>query len=385
MIAETTKSNFDRIRNWQGSFEFTENSTLKSGNVADHLIKKYGVVPPLELITVGRIDFVVDATLDACYCAFRPARPTTMIELSKKSRKAQPLNQGVTNVYETVVTPQHYLHFRPGHLYGQLHNHEVAPLKLGSGTQVAFRERAATRESGNAGDVVDPKSFFAHWNDAPSSWLALQHDGKVFDELRAIPPVANPPATFEVIAIGTADSREREYVVRVTIREGESRISLEKVFSASAGYNLTEYREIHKTANLDEEELWQSRRVEFRKHDEIFIPVRIRDFNTTTGQQRIFRRDYALSHFTVNKPVSPDAFTVAVFDLKDGDRVLDQIEGKLFFVDDGKYIPAEAYEPKIPVSNRHILIVGINVVVVLFLLILLLRRNLLARHKLVQV
>jgi hypothetical protein len=370
-LKAAVEANFKRIDTWQGTFAFSETTTMRGGQFGETLAAQHNLDLPAELSSAGQIEFVVDNTRESYWTAFQPSGPIVAKNLAQP---IQPESRIVPDpqVVETIVTPADYLHFRPKRLYRQLLDYRTLQAAIGKGTKVAFRDPVAKRGGSNASDQVDPRGFFAHFHNARPIWEALEGDMRDALELRAVPPAADRPS-IDVIEVRSGD--EAIYKIRHTIPRPDLTIVLEKTFSSQAGLNLVEYQEmLDRNGDI---ESTKSRRIVYDRRGEIFIPQWINDVNGSDKNSATFHRNYNLVSYRLNDRVPHDTFTVAKFDLKQGDRFLDRIEKKLFFQDGGKFIEAPKLEPTTRSrSAMRLAIFAINALLIVGLLVTLVLRML---------
>jgi hypothetical protein len=371
-LIRETRSNVDKMKSWEGTYKYVETQIHNRGKIADHLARNYRADTPLKIQSSGEIEFVIDGGTDSCWTAFRPTGPSIMKQVGRPNADEIPLNDGRIPSRESVITPEHFLTFRPTLSIGQIENHVANALKGGRQTRIAFRQPASSREDSNASDVVDPRGFFHAGLNNSRIWLELERYRRILGDLQALP--GNVARTMRIEVFESNTDSDSRYILRSTINEGDAIAKLESTFSSSAGWNLVEYRETRKMSNTASEELRLLRTVEFRNQDEIFVPSRIRDYTRGGAGGNEFEREYILLRSIVNGPVPAEVFTPTVFKLQDGERYLDQIENSLYFAQNGKLIPAKSYTGLNTGRDSRGILFAVNAVAILVLLILLARK-----------
>ncbi len=151
--------------------------------------------------------------------------------------------------------------------------------------------------------------------------------------------------------------------MKVNVSEKEVLIN-DLRFDGRVGFNITS--DVAKEGN-GRTPIWTH--WEYAEYDGVFVPKAIiRVVAHEDGQHLAFQRNLELQTCKVNGPLHPDGFSYKRLGLKDGERVVDRIENKLYLLDKDQLVAAEQYEPlkqQAPGSNRWKIILGLNIVILL--------------------
>jgi hypothetical protein len=231
----------------------------------------------------------------------------------------------------SVVTPVHFLHVDPNGNVGELEEQANLPGFPVVG-RVAYRDDTEHAERlMSHWTVVNPQRFY--WSSPLPTYQALRGYAARLEEKRDFPLTIekldgrDPPVYFVAVGYGLyGDALNRKPVRVVTQR-----------FEVSLGCNVTS--RVQATADghtLEEAD------VEYALVDGIFVPTtyQLRKFHRHGGVQ--FERKVVFIDQVVNKLIEPSTFTFAHLGLKDGERVIDRIDGGLWIYKQGHLIDPNA-------------------------------------------
>jgi hypothetical protein len=313
------RANREAIRTWTGRFRFHDETRITAGQ-ADAMLKPatleaLGLKPPFVQDDRGGGRFVVDAAANALY-----------VELSCDSRKLREQHGSgekkldeATYWQRSILTPEHYLHIRPDKTYGAF---ELAPHATPSQTRAGFRDTAATGQDEHWGFVVDPRKLFDASRDMSEE---LTRYAKLLDE-------GGQRGGGLLIREWASDKgmRRRVEINGVRAGDGAARMDILTTFAEEAGFNPVRF-DVLREGNTAQYMTWQ-----YQQTDGVFLPAKVlRMVVASDGKSVGFQRAISVSDSKLNESVEGSVFTIAGLELKEGERLLDRIESKLFVVSDG--------------------------------------------------
>ena len=335
MLASQMRSNFEKIRTWSGKYEYQDSSLMKR-ELVEKLVEdspedspwkrlKLGRenVPALMRIEVGRIVFAIDVESDSFSTAFE-VHERRLRDLETLESVESP----ETGFFQrSVVTPEHYLSFEPRISHGRFQ--DIPPVGPPRGA-AAFRDPVSKAANQTWAIVVDPRDFFG-----------TAEDQKFWDVLEILADAISPGGTSEenqeaVAAAITLRTGETDNAVHYHLEfagkwEGQDQGKIEWFLNDQAGFNVTE------VYNRDPSgQIVSHMALDYQLKDGIFVPAFVSYAITTEDRKRYrFQRILQLKECVLNEPIDPSQFTYTGLGLKDGDRILDRIEGASFVMEDG--------------------------------------------------
>jgi len=318
-LAAENEANYRRLRTWKGHIRLED--TVDSGgpteggpNGAPTAPDERSTPPAMP----AGVDFAANLSSHSLYTTYvrEPGG-----ELAPGTR---------VFAQRSVVTPVHFLHMDPNANVGELEEQANLPGFPVVG-RVAYRDDTEHAERlMSYWTVVNPQRFF--WSSPLPTYQALRGYAARLEEKRDFPLTiekldGDPPVYFVAVGYGMyGDAANRKPVRVVTQR-----------FEVSTGCNVTS--RVQATADghtLEEAD------VEYALVDGIFVPTtfHLRKFYRNGEAQ--FERKVVFVDQVVNKPVEPSTFTFAHLGLKDGERVVDRIDGGLRIYKQGHLIDPNA-------------------------------------------
>ena len=229
----------------------------------------------------------------------------------------------------SIVTPEHYLNFMPTVNHTSLSDYPKVALERGVG-RMAFREPSRNGKTGPWGTVFDPRFLFGFEMPPVHVWLGGFY---------SFATNATPEQKRELD--NSLDVKEErpgdDSVYTIVFRRSQEK---EITFDGNVGFNLVKLRVKEQGGRLRWEQSW-----EYQKIDDIYIPAKVQFLEYGDDGNIVVDRNVVLRECSVNKPIAPNVFSYDQFGLKNGERVLDKIDGGLFVYQDGKLVNAKDMPP----------------------------------------
>jgi len=377
-VANSITANIEKIETWRGSFFLQDRLYLEEKN-ARLLLDVLGADPatvtgPVVRRDVGTILFAYDAMSDRVFTTYELTAPMVFQDESTGRPIYTTEN---TPVRRSILTPEHFLHMDPTLEYGRL---KLAPDILPTQGPVATREEISKAKEEQFATVVDPRLLFdcgipiAQFFDHMISALTEgeTRDGVLTDEeaqlarrfvmIKRIEPQEGNDLIYR-ISVGPISERGANQVQTLTVKR-------------SSGFNVVQVT-IFDGNRLVSQLDWR-----FREQSGVFLPEYYRKMSSTMdGEHMAAERILELRESILNEPIPESTFSYANLGLKDGDRLEDLIENKVYVLREGKLVaPVVARQSIADAGNqslRYALIIA-NIVVILAILLFVLRRRLAA-------
>ncbi len=323
-LAAENEANYRKLRTWQGHIRLEDAVDVEEppegGPNGAATAPKERSAPA---VMPASVDFVANLASDSLY--------TTYIRESAGESAPE------THLFarRSVVTPVHFLHLDPNGIVGELEDQANLPGFPRVG-RVAYREEPKHGERLMAySSVVDPRRFF--WSSSLPTFEALRGYATRLQETEDFPVTiekleGSDPAVY-FVAVGSGMHRDGRH-------PRPARVVTQRI-EASAGCNVTS--RVRASADGD---ILEEADVEYALVDGIFLPTtyHLRRFHRDGGVQ--LERKFVFVDQVVNKLVEPSTFTLAHLGLKDGERVVDKIDGGLRIYKRGHLIdPNAALDP----------------------------------------
>jgi len=318
-LSEKIRRNREAVRTWSGTFRFHDEAVI-SGGQAKRLFKpvtlaKLGLTPPFVKDDKCSGSFFVDAIANSFF-----------VELRSDSRRVREQHgQGFKELEGppfrqlSIVTPEHYLHIRPDELYGDF---EIAPNGRLGQTRAVFRDPTAIAEGEQWGCVIDPRRLFdcerAFHAEFEVYAKAVERGGESGDTIRIKEWATDRGLRYRIeVSGGPAGEEIPKVEMWTTVAE-------------EAGFNPVQL-EVLVDGNGTQYMSWQ-----FQENNGVFVPVEVlRMVGTADGKAIGFQRAISIQGSKLNEAIPEPGFSIAALELKDGERLLDRIEQKLFLVEGG--------------------------------------------------
>jgi hypothetical protein len=328
MLSLQTKANYDKIRTWAGSYSYREQWRLV-GDEFKTLCNEAKISPSanqLPVISVSCVTarFAVDFAKDSLFSAFEADRPA---EVRLQTGELIKVPNVIATKVMSISTPEHYLNFMPNVNHMALPDYPKVAINDGVG-RMAFREPSRNGKMMPWGTIFDPRFLFSFEVTLVHAWLdnfcvftanATLDQRKELDNSLDVKEEHSGDNSIYTIVFGRSEEKEL-------------------TFDGKVGFNLVKFVAKDRSNRRHRwEETW-----EYQKVDDVYIPANVQFVEYKSA---VLDRTVVLRECSINKPIAPTVFTYDQFGLKNGERVLDKIEGALFVYHDGKLIPAKDMPP----------------------------------------
>lgn len=377
MIVEKTKSNYEKIHTWEGEYTVKLVQKVSQEQVADLFNKPVDIPADASLKQKYTFDvtFALDIGHDSYYSDYK-SRHTVFMDGASGKTFAYP-DDNVKEV-KSIITPEHYLHFRPfvewpG--FGFLPNHPQAQNK-----RAVFREPLENASKQSLGDLLDPRDFFGlsplqkYWDELNMYAQALS--GKAGDEMKQ-------KAKELLHAAKTELGNDTLYRVSITLMgaDGNKTHSIME-FSSIGGFNPVRHR-LSKSNNGSQP--LNSTTWNWKRFEDILLPERVvQTHYSREDGSRIYHREVQLTKVSLNQVLPPDTFTYLGLGLNNGELIVDNINQVVELMKDGKPVELAAFDaeyiPQKEISYRKALFLAANIII-LFVVFIIIWQKRLSRKK----
>ncbi len=340
-LSTSAEKNLGAIKTWCGKYETSTQilcplSGIKAGNPILEIPAENGI-----LSESGVVEFSLDLVDSRIFTSRKMEAPVYTYDNGEGAQTVDITK--ATYVPErqfdqSIVTSEHYLSFRPLKHYNQLEEFFPAPLDPD-----VFPHRMAFRQS--VSDVprfqssyVDPRHFFGH---------QLQTYSRLFETLATALEGGLSDSDFNAVDQNLSISMRKEgdatvfqvemaYEIKGMDATPDSKKAVQTTLHSSAvGFNVLDF----KLTSPKTGKLHTAKQYEYREVDGLFVPSFVQEkiLDVETGEP-IRVSTFKLIDVVINEPIDPSTFAFAKFEMKDGERIYDRIENKLFLYRDGKLV-----------------------------------------------
>lgn len=321
LISEQIRSNYDRIKTWQGEADVTTDF-INEGAEADRIFREHtngtGEVPKVvkEHIESG-YQFAADVEKDFLYSNRYQKIPPVYTDL--KSRR----NLGTKSLRPwftfSIATHEYSIFSMPS----TFHENSI----VGRRAVKETRQKDSTCTSGMP-LASDPRETFTTaggkaWESFPRMLQYINEHGKYsFDghDLKVEESISENITKYRIEIPGK-------------INTGKYLFST-KIFSSEAGFNMTSFEVTNEYGKVLLEWKW-----DYDLIDGVYLPK-------VTSQRNFTRKDggldyekrYTFKNQKVNEPIPAETFTYKNLGLKNGDKFVDKIEGKEYKYQDANLV-----------------------------------------------
>jgi hypothetical protein len=337
MLSQQTKANYDKIDTWEGSYSYREQWQVE-GEAAKVFCDAAQINPsanqlPLTSVSSLMATFAIDFANDSLFSTFEADRPAEVrLRTGELLRGAHGVATDphvvATNVI-SIITPEHYLSFMPTVNHTSLPDYPKLALEDGVG-RMAFREPSRNGKTGPWGTVFDPRFLFGFEMPPAHAWLG----GLYSFAMNATPEQKKElDNSLDVKKERTGD----ESVYTIVLKRSQEQ---EITFDGHVGFNPVKLRVKEQGGRLRWEQSW-----EYQQINDIYIPAKVQFLEYGDDGNIVVDRNVELRKCSVNRPIAPNVFSYDQFGLKNGERVLDKIDGVLFVYQDGNLVKAKNMLP----------------------------------------
>lgn len=319
-ISEKIRKNRDAIRTWSGTFRFQDDAVLNRQQAekvfGSKAITKLGLTPPLSKKDRGRGSFVVDNATNSLFVDFR--NESTELREQRGERIAE-LDRAKF-WQRTILTPEHYLHIQPEQVYGGF---EIAPDAEPRQGCAAFRDPVAKAKEEEWGIVVDPRRVFdagrPFYEEFEVYAQAVERGGESADAIEVKEWAADKGMRYRIKVSGVPSA------------VGSPKVELWTTVAEEAGFNPVRF-DVLVDGNTHQYTSWQYRDI----HGALVPTTVFRMVATADGKSVAFQRALTIEDSKLNEDIPAQGFTASAIGLKEGERLLDRIENKLFVLTNGE-------------------------------------------------
>lgn len=323
-LSSSVRSNFENIRTWAGTYKYEDirNYNVKgAGQLAEALgLNASEVNGPVRARSSGTVEFATNIGNNQLYTSF--INKGTQYDVGKSRRPLEIDAQEF--IQESIVTPEHYLHFQPNVTWGRSRrSFGYGP----SGKRAAFRDPVAKSEGQRWGCIVDPRSLFS--GGRRRFWEELDLIAKSISKLGGEFVVGK----YHMRLTETREGGQSRFSLSVPFKgPGGAVMFNEMTFDERCGLNVTSVAWVGESGQVR-----QKTEYEYVLKDGVYIPSRVRRIHFDEDGLRIkFERTLELVKSEVNGKIDEKVFTPIAFGLKEGERLIDNIEGVEYVIKDGK-------------------------------------------------
>jgi hypothetical protein len=322
MISTQIKSNYDKIKTWQGEADAITDSIHEGAKAERILRERTNGTGEISKVVKERFEsrhqFAVDVEKDFLYSSLYRETPPAYTDLEN----GRNLGTKSPRPWYTIViiAPEYSISSMP-HTYDR-------------GNSIASREAVKeTRQKGSKctsgmPPASDPRGTFT------------TAGGKVWESFPRILQYINEHGKYSFdghdlkVEESTSENVTR-YRIEVPAKiNTEKYYFLTKVFSSEAEFNMTLYEVANEDGRILYEWKW-----DYDLIDGVYLPKVTSQRNfTREGGKLDYEERYIFKNQKVNKPIPAETFTYKNLGLKDGDKFVDKVEGKEYKYQDANLV-----------------------------------------------
>ena len=349
-VVDQIRTESEKLHSWSGRYTVVDESVISEAH-EDYFrqAKIDAFTPPILQVTSSEMRFAVDIPGDRLFTTLEAQSPPTLLEKSTGRELKGPIG---TFRQRSVLTSEHFLHMDPEQLLGQINNMPAVKRLSPEGGRVAFRKQSSKGKNLQLSTVVDPRLLFSVDGQSAdevlgvwANWL-LEHpdDRQQLEKMLGVKRIGNLSEPTFVITI-TRGPIEQPLVDSYTCRWED-------------GFNISSFTE-NAAVPLRKCD------IEYRRQDGVIVPEQhVLTLYDSDGATLRHQRSMKLIESKVNEPIGAESFGYAALGLKEGERVVDEINGAVYLFN-GKepVLPEDFHKPNPPRYSYW----GIITVIVLFL------------------
>jgi len=322
MLSLQLRTNAEKLRTWKGTWH-VEDIHRDTGESAAKIVETLGLNQAaakglLERTSLCDVEFAIDVRENLLYSAIKSRRPTRI--KAKESGKVIFEEQNTFH-QRSIVTPEHYLHFQPNIFVGE----SRVSNGLGPTGPAAFRDPTDKSRRQQWGMIVDPRNLFSY---SDSLWEDLSRAARYYREHGSL-----EAGGVNLRVTRLEEGSDVKYVLTLPGSSGGGGIIVKEVtLSRKAGYNPINVSVKTGAGLLKHNMTW-----EWQKHGDIYLPVEVR--RVRSSESGTFERHLTMTETEINIPIDSEIFTYKGLDLKDGERLIDNIEHAVYVMRNGNKVP----------------------------------------------
>lgn len=354
--ARRMEENYSRIKTWSGKLQIEDRQRHNSIESYKNLLVDH-VAPPVLRRDKIEVEFDLDIPSNRIAVDYRSLSPifseiSSGKEFSLRTFDPGNIQPNATSIaqpgvdargffQQSIVQSDDYLNFEPYLTYGEF----VGVPQMEIVGRVAFRDPAEKASGQGWGIIPDPRKFFG----TPVSY---------FEEMRQLSRVF-----IEPISSSFSESQKKQALdsIRVSRAEG-SDSNLLKVTVTSLDGKTEIVRICDENFNFNPVLAWSGIPNEngvpgarttyyYKNSDGITIPERVVRITSSSKTEIDFQRVVALVGSQLNKDIPDDNFSCKRFNLKEGERLIDRIDGTVKQIRAGQLVDITNFKPTPPLNK----------------------------------
>lgn len=337
IVAAAIRRNAEALHTWSGTYHFESKVFVRSIEVAPGKV----IAGPFFRNSAGKLNFAIDLEKD-CLLSNYLVDPAMQYTTLKGARK-EGVPDSKAMEFSVIITPEHSLLLEETVKLGDIPGFTL-PESLKRGRTIK-RDVSGALDGLNMSFAVDPREFFLE--------IDMRGTSDYVDYL-------NPDTYGRNAEHFHVKAYSEEAATNLLIVQDLDGHKIQLRFSKASGYNIEEYK-----VQGPDGTILDRLAVSYKEQDGIFVPQHViqESFGNLTTLR--FRREFDLVESEINKSVS--GFGLEALPTHEGDRYVDQIEGKVWAVDSEKrLVLPDEYKPSTMSSSpqgaswRSVLI-GVNI------------------------
>jgi hypothetical protein len=375
-VVAKLQANHERLRAWKATCTYSDKLRVDQDPGYYQWVDGVAPVFPAVRENTGAIRFELDLVQQRFRVDFEPG-PRSIFETPGTRTKYEYTEGPIPHQQRSILTMDRFWHRQKAEKF--VRNSDIPGLK-GNGF-VAFRDPVEDGMQRADADVFNPLGMLRHsqvfWEELRSTLLALKGETE-------LPPPWTPESVDQSVSMRwvTLPDEGRHLVILLTLPAG-----LGAADPVEITYTLSEVRNYFpRTISVDSPpgrtrstKMWQSKLV-----DQVVVPEKWHSYiYEDDGDTVSSRRLVVLREQEVNPPLDDALFDHRGLELADGDVLIDRVDRLGFRVRDGQLVDPIAYgtaEADLFQQSRGDsfvvpIMVGLNVAVLVFLCIMVLRKK----------
>jgi hypothetical protein len=326
MLAAQMRGNYERIRTWQGRYAVHKRVYGSAAKFGDALAAGKVQTRP-DSRYVDDLEYTMDFAIDmSSGSIFRSKDSSKLTFLEEKTGKRFQFPNVGSRDERSVVTPEHYLHFT-GQVGGKFRGIDD-PRAMNR--RAAFRDPLKMAERQHFADLVDPRLLLSESGDR-MFWDVLEF------RIKAGRGEIDPKSKMKFergthLYQAMLDGKTWYRTVLELHGPGDSVGFTEIVFDPRVCFCPSQ------TAKWEGKiggELRFSMTWTYAESGGVFVPEKVSQRGYEGGQVQ-YDRDLRLDRNKINEPLAPGQFSYEGLGMKDGDLVMDRIDGVCSILEGGK-------------------------------------------------
>lgn len=321
MISNRIRSNYERIKTWQGEQEFTIDTIYEGAEAKrkfDTRTDGIGKTPDIVVWHIeGRTQFAVDLEKDFLYRKVTRENPPRYMDfetgrdLGTKSMPSQKIS---------IVTPEYYINCLP------------YTMRDGAITSRKFVKKVRQKGltcTNLSPPVSDPRECFVVGRPIWETFGRLLQDMELHGEVSI--------DGYALKVEERKDGNDTEHRIQIPGKVSPiDYLFKTMVFSGNKGFNITSVEETMSDGKLLHTKTW-----DYDLVNGVYVPSRTTEqiFERKNGELS-YEAKYTFKNQKINQSIPAETFTYKNLGLQNGDKFIDKISDREYTYQDGELIPA---------------------------------------------